>query len=593
MLKKFFLNALSSFVGAWAAIVLLIVGFLIFIFGCIGSLVSNDMPHITSHSILKLTLGGSIEETETDVTFDYTMLMTGSIEKPQTLKNLVAALSKAKQNSDIEALYIECTGADASPATLDALRNAIKDFKESGKRVFAYGDNLSMGDYYVVSVADAVYLNPAGSMDLQGITGTTLYLKGLLDKVGIDVQAIRVGTFKSAIEPYVSEEMSEPARMQLDTLYNQIWGYILDEVSEERNVKASTINGLVDDFIFLKDAKVAKEYDLVDDCLYYRQVMDEIANYIGKDVEDLNFVSPEALTDGINNANIKSDDQIAVLYAVGEIAETPGAGINCHNLVPLIVGLANNDNVKGMVLRVNSPGGSVFGSEQIGEALDYFKSKGKSLAVSMGDYAASGGYWISAGADIIYADPLTITGSIGIFGLVPNIEKLVNNIGISPQSVSTNPGIAFPSIFHPMTPDQEAALRVNIEKGYEKFINRVAEGRHMSPDAVKKIAEGRVWSALQAKKIGLVDQLGGLQNAVDWVADKEGISSPNVVAYPQNDMSFWSILASSGVSVPKEIDAVVERMNTRHVDEKVISFVKWFLLQKHIQARCPYYKITL
>lgn len=592
MLKKFFLNALSSFVGAWAAIILLLVGVGIFILGIIGSFAQSDSVSVQRHSVLRIVLGGDIDETERESKFDYTILMNGSIEPAQNLRTLLSALEKAKNNSDIEALYIECTGTSASPATLDALRNGIADFKESGKKIFAYGDNLTMGDYFVATMADVVYLNPAGSLDLQGIGGTSLYMKDLLDKVGVQVQAVRVGTFKSAIEPYVSNEMSQPARMQLDTLYGDMWWYILDEIGKERKVQPATIDRLVSNFIFLDEASKAKEYDLVDGCKYYREVLAEIASYVGEDPEDVNFVSPDLLV-GSAPVNKDADNQVAVLYASGEIGEYEGAGINCHKLVPIIVSLADNDKVKGMVLRVNSPGGSVFGSEQIGEALDYFQSKGKPLAVSMGDYAASGGYWISAGANRIFADPLTITGSIGIFGLVPNVGKLASNIGLHPQTVSTNPGVLFPSIFYPMTQAQEEALQVSINRGYEKFISRVASGRHMSQVAVKKIAEGRVWNAITAKEIGLVDELGGLSKAVDWVASKAGIDDPRVIPYPLPENSFWNIIASSNLARSAEVKALIADLGKRHFDEKIINMVEWFLLQNHVQARCPYYKITL
>lgn len=591
MLKRFFLNILSSFVGAWIAIILLVIGAIIFMVGLVGSIASDNVQQVKRNSILKITLGGAIEESETSE-FDYTMLLSGRIEKTQTLKTLLAALDKAKTNSDISAVFIECQGVSAAPATLDALRNGIKDFKQSGKRVFAYGDNLTMGDYYVATAADAVYLNPAGSLALQGISGTALYYKDLLDKIGIEFEAVRVGSFKSAIEPYVQNEMSEPAKLQLDSLYTEMWGYILSGISDDRKVKPETVNTLVNDFVFLDEASVAKQYKLVDDCLYYREVAKIMADYVGKDVEDLNMVSPSVVV-GPQNENVNRDHQIAVVYASGDIAEYEGAGINCHNLVPIIVSLAENDKIEGMVLRVNSPGGSVFGSEQIGEALDYFKSKGKPLAVSMGDYAASGGYWISAGADIIYADPLTITGSIGIFGLVPNINKLADNIGVHPQTVSTNPGVQFPSIFYPMSDRQRDALQQSIDRGYEKFITRVATGRHKSKEYIKSIAEGRVWSAIQAKKLGLVDELGGLQDAVNWVSKKANVSDPNIVAYPIPEENIWTLLSSTSLGNNAEVKAVIERLNSQNFDEKVVSLVQWFMIQNHVQARSPYYKFSL
>ena len=591
MLKRFFFNSLSAFVGAWAAIVLLLIGLLIFLIGIFSSLSHGTGEELKAHSIMKIVLAGNIEETEGSG-FDYTVLLSGKIEKAQTLRDIVNALEKAKTNKYIDAVLIECKGVSAAPATLDAIRNAVKDFKKSGKRVFAYGDYMTMGDYYVACTADAVYLNPAGSLNLQGLSGTALYLKDLLDTVGIQVEAVRVGSFKSAIEPYTSNEMSPAARQQLDTLYNDMWGYILSGIAAERKIDAKTINNLVNNFLFLNQASVAKQNKLVDDCLYYRQVEKILADYVGAKPEDLNMVSPTTVL-GEQKEDIEADNQIAVLYASGDIAEYEGAGINCNNLVPIITRLAENEKIKGMVLRVNSPGGSVFGSEQIGEALDYFKSKGKPLAVSMGDYAASGGYWISAGADIIYADPLTVTGSIGIFGLVPNVSGLVEKIGVHPQTVSTNPGVLFPSIFYPMTAEQKAALQANIDQGYEKFINRVATGRHKPVDYIKKIAEGRVWSAIQAKKLGLVDELGGLQQAVDWVAQKSNVKKPNIVNYPTPETNLWTKLVSSSIAQIPEMKAITERLQSQRLDEKAITLIEWFLLQNHVQARCPYYKIAM
>lgn len=592
MLKKFVLNVLSSFVGAWLAILLCIVGVVIFLLGMLGSMISGETPRLTNHSVLKLYIGGTIIEAETAQQFDYRMLVSGKIEKPQTLKGLLSAIQNAKLNSKIDAILLECGGVDASPATLDALRNGIKDFKSSGKRVFAYGDYYSMGDYYVSTVADEVYLNPAGSLNLQGLSGTSLYFKDLLDKVGIDVQTVRVGSFKSAVEPFTSNDMSEPARLQLDSLYNEMWGYILQGISTERKIDTSVINSLVNNYLFLDEANVVKENKLVDDCLYYRQVEQTIAEYVGKDTEDLNFVSPDLLL-GNHNENSNADNQIAILYADGEIGEFEGAGINCHKLVPLIVHLAEEENIKGMVLRVNSPGGSVFGSDQIGEALDYFQSKGKPLAVSMGDYAASGGYWISAGADQIFADPLTITGSIGIFGMVPNVNKLVSNIGVHPQTVSTNSNAVFPSIFYPMGEEQYNALQRNVERGYEKFVNRVAKGRNKSVEYIKSIAEGRVWSAIKAQELGLVDKLGGLNDAVNWVSVKTNVSSPNIVSYPLSEYTFWNLLSSSSIVDNAEVQSIINGLASKGFDEKMIDLAGWFLMLNHLQARSPYYLLTL
>ena len=590
MLKKFFLNILSSFVGAWLAIVLILIGIGILIISIVGSIASKESKGLSKKSVLKISLMGTIVENEVSPQLDMGALLTGKIEQPQTLQGLLASLEKAKINNNINAVYIECNGADAAPATLNALREGIKDFKSSGKRVFAYGDNFSMGDFYVATAADEVYLNPMGSLNLQGINGTSLYFKDLLDKIGVDVQTVRVGSFKSAIEPYTSNEMSEAAHTQLDSLYTEMWTYIVDNISKDTKTSTETIDSLVNNFIYLDKAEISKKYHLVSDTKYYRQILEIIANYVGTEMEDINFVSPQLLVDN-TYYNTGASNQIAVLYAVGEIGEFENAGINCHKLVPLIVQLANDENVKGLVLRVNSPGGSVFGSDQIGEALDYFKSKGKPLAVSMGDYAASGGYWISAGGDIIFADPLTITGSIGIFGMVPNIGQLADKLGIHPQTVGTNPQVMFPSIFYPMTSQQEAHLQASIDRGYNQFINRVASGRGKSVEYIKSIAEGRVWNAIKAKELGLVDKLGGLNDAVNWISNKTEIDNYSVVYYPTPEVS-WLNMIMTPVAESTEVKEVVDKMSTPDFDQRLMLFTSWFLSLEPMQARCPYYKLS-
>lgn len=591
MLKKFFLNALSAFVGAWAAFMLVAIALVLFIIGLAASFANSGTERLKGGSILRITLSGEITEKEEMPQLNYATVLRGELDQPQSLSTLLAAIDKASSTSQIDAIYLECGGVSAAPATLNALREGLKNFKESGKRIFAYGDNLSMGDYFVATAADAIYLNPEGELNLQGINGTTIYFKDFLDKIGVEVEMVKVGTFKSAVEPYTSNEMSEPARMQLDTLYSQMWGYIVDKISERSKLKPSTINQMVDSCLFLKKAGDAKDLKLIDDCKYERQVWSEMAIYVGKDMEDLNYVSPEFVA-GDQTENPKAKNQIAVLYAVGEIGEYPGAGINCKSLVPLIVQLAEDDNVKGLVLRVNSPGGSAFGSEQIGEALDYFKSQGKTLAVSMGGYAASGGYWISCGAEKIYADPLTVTGSIGIFGLVPNVQKLTDKVGIHPQLVGTNTSANFPSIFFPLTDTQKKALQEYVERGYDKFIDRVATGRKKTPEYIRSIAEGRVWSAIEAKKLGLVDELGELGDAIEWVADQQDLSNYNTVSYPQLEPSIFGMLPMQ-MQNNAEIKAIVERLKEESMDKKLLEFARWLLIQNHIQARAPYFEISL
>lgn len=548
MLRKFFLNALSSFIGAWVAIVLFGAVCVIVMVGLIAKLGVNTgtQQQINKDSILTLNLEGELDEISTPVDFDYSSLISGNLEKKQSLTEWISAIDAASENKNIRALYLKCNGLIASPATLNALRNALLEFKESGKKIIAYGDELAMGDYYIATVADEIYLNPGGSVGLKGLGGITPFFKGLFDKLGIQFQVVKVGTYKSAVEPYINEEMSAPARAQLDTLYGNMWNLILDGIATQRKgVTPEKVNSLINnDFVFLQTAQFCKNAGLVDG-LYYERSMDSvIAATIDKKKDKLNFVDPALLVSQEElMMALNSKKQIAVVYATGEILDGGGSNtINYEKYVPLIVSLAEDDNVKGMVLRVNSPGGSVFGSEQIGESLDYFQSKGKPLAVSMGDYAASGGYWISCGANRIFADPLTITGSIGIFGLIPNVEVLTKKLGLNFERVSTNPEAMFPTLMYKMNERQLSGMQKMVEHGYDMFVSRVSKGRKLSEAKVRRIGEGRVWDAMTALRIGLVDELGGLQDAINWVAQDLNLENYGVSRYPRYEAKVWDFL---------------------------------------------------
>lgn len=591
MLKKFFLNVVSSFVGAWIAIVLFgVVAVLV----CIGVVTSIGLSNSTTESISKgsvmtITLEGVIEERESPMELDYMSLLNGDVSRPQTLASLQMAIREAEENKNISAIYLKCKGVSAAPATLDALRHSLLNFKKSGKKIVAYGDNYLMGDYFVASVADSLFMNPAGEVMLKGLGGTNLYMKDLFDKIGVTFQVVKVGTFKSAVEPYIMNEMSEPARAQLDTLYGYMWQEIRAQIAASRKkLTEDGIDSLVSrDFVAVQPATFDVSSGLVDRLVYERSMDDVIAKIVGKDKKKLNFVSPSLVVGQTNwGSGYSSKNQVAVLYATGEIVDGGNASaINYEKFVPIITKLAEDDNVKGMVLRVNSPGGAVFGSDQIGEALDYFMSKNKPLAVSMGDYAASGGYWISCCADRIFANPLTITGSIGIFGLIPNGSELAAKIGVHPQTVSTNPEANFPTIFYPMNEKQMEVMQKYVERGYDQFVNRVAKGRELPVERVRQIGEGRVWSAAKANELGLVDQIGNLYNAIEWVADKCDIRSKyDVAVYPSVDSSLLDML--SEIEGLQNVN-MLEKIIAGDYEDVMIEFACNILRQKPLQARMP------
>ena len=387
--------------------------------------------------------------------------------------------------------------------------------------------------------------------------------------------------------------MSEPARAQLDTLFGNMWKYIRTRIAESRHdITPASLDTLISrDLISLATASEVVKAGLVDSLIYERDMKKRLADLSGREADKLNFVGPSTLAAQTPFASsYSSKNQIAVLFACGEIADGNSNQINFEDLVPVIVKLADDWKVKGMVLRVNSPGGSVFGSDQIGEALDYFRSKGKPLAVSMGDYAASGGYWISACADRIFADPLTITGSIGIFGMIPNFKGTLDKLGVNVASVSTNPAANFPTGMTPLTPTQMEAMQKYVDRGYDQFVSRVAKGRKMKKEQVLRIAEGRVWDAATAKRIGLVDSLAYLNDAVAWTASKAGIASKyDIAAYPQVEPNIWSMIPINSMSMT--MGQLKDAFDKR--DENVIKayLIKRLLERSNVQSRMPEFRI--
>lgn len=528
MMKKFILIVCGSFVGAFLALIFLFLSMIISfaVMGAMG-MGGKSSTAVSKHSILKIDLGTEISERGGDEPVDMmAMMMNQGMPSSLGLNTVLSAIENAAENDKVEGIYIECNGVSAAPATLKTMRRALKEFKKSGKWIMAYGyEGINQADYYLASVADSIYLNPVGSVDLHGMASVTPYMKKMLDKIGVEMQVVRVGTFKSAVEPYMLEDMSDANRLQQEHYLGTIWKEMLDSIAADRKLTYDALNSLCDSVVMTFKADVLVQDKLVDK-LAYRDQMDDILRArtkVDKD-KDLKFVSPEDLASSLEDPVL--GDHIAVVYAVGEIdgAGSFGSteeGINSEKLSKTIHDLTKDDNVKGMVLRVNSPGGSAFGSEQIWKAVQDFKAAGKPVAVSMGDYAASGGYYISCGADRIFAERTTITGSIGIFGVIPSYNELIENkLGVHMASVKTNENGDMAAMGKKLTPAQLAALQNMVNEGYELFTKRCADGRHVTQDSIKQIAEGRVWDAITAKQIGLVDEFGGIREAVTWVAKK-------------------------------------------------------------------------
>ena len=528
MMKKFILIVCGSFVGALLAFLVFMFMAMFLSFAIMGSMAlggSKSTVSVSKHSILKLDLGTTINERDGAEAIDMmTLMQNQGMPSSLGLNTLVSAIENAADNDKVDGIYIECNGVSAAPATLEKVRSALKQFKKSGKWIAAYGyEGINQADYYLASVADSIYLNPVGAVDLHGMGSVTPYYKKLLDKVGIEMQIVRVGSFKSAVEPFMLDDMSEANRLQQEHYLGVIWNEMRDSIAADRKMTSDALNSLCDSVVFCFEPQDLLKIKLIDKVVYGNE-MDDIlrARTDIKKSDDLKFVSPQDLASPQEDKVM--GDHIAIVYAVGEINSTTGDNmedINGQELSKTILKLKDDDKVKGMVLRVNSPGGSAFASEQIWKAIEDFKAAGKPVAVSMGDYAASGGYYISCNADRIFAERTTITGSIGIFGMIPSYNELIENkLGVHMASVKTNENADMGALGTKLTPAQLAAFQNMVNQGYELFTKRCADGRHMTQDSIKSIAEGRVWDAVTAKQIGLVDEFGGIDNAVAWVAKK-------------------------------------------------------------------------
>lgn len=583
MLKRFFISLLGTVAGIWISMFLIIFGGIMLVGVAVGKSAGDSAVKVEKRSILYFDLSGTIQERYQSQPF---LSMIQNFESQTlTLDDMIRSLALAADDDRIEGLYIRCDGASLGVASREELVEAIARFKESGKWVSAYADSYTQADYLIATTADSLYLNPVGSVDIHGIGGTVPFFKGLLDKVGVKVQIIKVGTFKSAVEPYILTQMSEPARLQMQQYCDTIWAYVSGTIAENRGIPAARIRALAPDMIFTRAAATFVADTLVDALRYERAVDNRLRDLTDiKEGKDLRLVTPSDYLSAAGSGFSTSKDHIAVYYAVGDIVDSGSEGIVGATVTSDIISLADDKNVRGLVLRVNSPGGSAFASEQIWEALQYFKSKKKPLYVSMGDYAASGGYYISCGADTIFADRTTITGSIGVFGMIPDFSGLVTDrLGVNFSTVETNPNGAGISLTQSMTPSQHAAMQQSVETVYDLFTSRVAAGRGMDVDSVKAIAEGRVWIGSRAIQLGLVDRLGSLDTAIAAMADNLGMDSDEVVRYPLGEEKFWEkILRESGnldvarSAVAGELDA--ETMRQLH-------FIKRLREMAPVQAR--------
>ena len=586
-MNKFFKTTLACMLA------LLIVGLILPIVGIsiIAGVVASSGADSTieKNSVLFLDFNGIIEERT--VENPLASIMNDGL-KSYGLDDIIAAIKEAKSDKNIEGIYLQAGSVQGiSSASLEEIRGELESFKESGKFVVAYGDQYSQGLYYLATVADKVILNPQGSIGWHGLASSPIFYKELLEKVGVEMQIFKVGTYKSAVEPFIATEMSDANREQVSEFLSSTWNELLAAVSVSRNVPKETLNEYADRFMDFCPAQEYVECGMADTLLYKDGVLDYLKGLTGVEADDeLNLVTMETMKNKLKVDRAVEDaadkSKVAVYYAFGEIDGSTSSldeGINSKKVIKELRKLREDDDVKAVVLRVNSPGGSAYGSEQIWREVTLLKAA-KPVVVSMGDYAASGGYYISCAADCIVASPTTLTGSIGIFGMFPSAEKLLQDkIGLNFDVVKTNQMADFGTMSRSFRPEEKAVLQKYINNGYDLFLKRCADGRGVAVEDIAKIAEGRVWTGSKAKEIGLVDELGDLDKAVAIAAQKAGLADYSVKAYPEEKSVIEKLLDTD----KKDYMETMAR-GTLGGYYNSVKFIRNIGNCDHIQARLPF-----
>lgn len=542
-MKSFLKTTLASVIGVIIANILLL-GALLSIITLI-SVISTGRPNIPSNTLYCLKLEGKIverkERSPLDIIFPSNLQETG-------LNQILHSIKKAKDNSFIKGIYIEAGDFSASPASLEEIRQALLNFHTSGKPIIAYADNYSQSAYYLCSVADKIYLHPNGRIDWKGIAATPIFFTDLLDKLGVKMQIFRVGSFKSAVEPFSSISMSRENRDQTNIYLKSIWSVIVDNISNSRNISPTILNRYADEHMKFVSAEKYINYGLVDSLLYIDQVKIELGKISGESENNkINMLFTNDMINFTDDSNQKFiENRIALYYAYGEIDGVSDyysqTNINSDVMCRDLASLRNNKNIKAVVVRVNSPGGSAFGSEKIWREMKLLADT-KPLVVSMGDYAASGGYYISSPAHIIVAQNTSITGSIGIFGMIPDISELFNNkLGLYMDIVKTNLHTDLGVVNRGLNITESEMIQAEVNLGYELFINRCSEGRDKDPEDIKIIAEGKIWTGMMAMEIGLVDTIGGIEEAIELARNLAEVESYKLIEYPLSEPFLLSLL---------------------------------------------------
>ncbi|NDV63884.1 signal peptide peptidase SppA [Bacteroides sp. 224] len=585
-MKDFFKFTLATITGiVVSSIVLFFIGIMILV-GLMS--VSESETVINKSSVMMLDLSGELRERSQENPFEEFFGDEDYVS--YGLDDILSSIQKAKDHNDIKGIYIQATHLSTSFAALQEIRDALADFKTTGKFIVSYGDVYTQGLYYLSSVSDKVLLNPKGRVEWKGLASTPIFYKDLLEKLGIEMQIFKVGTYKSAVEPYINTEMSEANREQVKEYISSIWSQLVEDVSISRNISADSLNMIADKMVMFSQAEDILNYGLVDSLIYKNDVRDylkSLAN-IDKDGKLSVYNLAEMVNVRRNVPKDKSGNIIAVYYAAGGIdmgssSYSTEETIISSKVIRDLKKLKDQESVKAVVLRVNSGGGSAYGSEQIWHAVEELKAE-KPVIVSMGNYAASGGYYISCSADCIVAEPTTLTGSIGIFGMMPNIGGLTKKVGLTFDVVKTNKFSDFGALGRGLNNDEKSLLQMMVNDGYDLFLTRCADGRNMPKEEIAKVAEGRVWTGSKAKELGLVDELGGLDKALQIAIEKADVEGYTVVSYPEKEDFFSLFLKEKGESYI-ESKLLKSKLGDYY---NQLNFIKSIENADLIQARLPF-----
>lgn len=538
-----------------------------------GSMFETPETKLTDNTVYKLEMSGVVvEQGQEDNPFASLMSSTPYYNQPNTvgLNDLIANIRLAEGSDQVKGIYLYGGEFSIGQASAKALRDALLDFKRSGKFIIAYAPSYGQINYYIASVADSIYLNPTGSISWNGLSAQKMYFTRVLEKIGVEMQILKVGTFKSAVEPYFRTSMSDADRKQTEVYLNGVWNVLKEGVSLSRGISTEELDKLADRYMGVAPAEDYISSHLADRLVYADEMDSVLTRLAGKDYK---LVSTAKMSN-VKKAKSSAKDKIGILYLDGQIYSEEGDGIVDTKVLKTIKKMHKEKDLKAVVLRVNSPGGSADASEQIHHAVQTLQAKGLPVVVSMGDYAASGGYYISCEADYIYAEPNTLTGSIGIFGTIPNIKKLREKIGLDVDCVTTNRHSALDNnmLFHGMNPEEQKIMQDMIERGYDLFTRRCAEGRHLTQDSIKAIGEGRVWLGQDALNIGLVDALGNMDDAIKKAAQLAETEDYQLVYYPEKKDPMAELL---------------NLLDNTTDEEKLILRIKEFASKPRIMALMP------